>query len=87
MIYHVMQRGIRRMVIFSNQRDYEMFMVMLARELKRCQCKIHAYCLMTNHYHLLLETTEQAVWKFMKNLSHNYAQYYNSVNRWQGSHL
>ena len=54
-----MQRGIRRMEIFSNQRDYEM--LMLARELRRCQCKIHAYCLMTNHYHLLLETTEQGI--------------------------
>ena len=39
---------------------------------------------MTNHYYLLVETSEYEVWKFMKNLAHNYAQYYNSVNAFQG---
>lgn len=79
-----MQRGIRRKEIFSNEGDYGMFLTMLSRELERYQCKVHAYCLMTNHYHLLLETSEYEVWKLMKNLAHNYAQYFNSVNSYQG---
>ena len=79
-----MQRGIRRKEIFSAQNDYHMFLTILSKELKRNQCKLHAYCLMTNHYHLLVETSEYEVWKFMKNLAHNYAQYYNSVNAFQG---
>ena len=79
-----MQRGIRRKEIFSDQNDYHMFLSILSKELKRNQCKLHAYCLMTNHYHLLVETSEYEVWKFMKNLAHNYAQYYNSMNAFQG---
>ena len=54
-IYHIMQRGIRRKEIFTNQNDYYMFLTILAKELKRYQCELHAYCLMTNHYHFLLE--------------------------------
>lgn len=67
-----MQRGIRRKEIFSDQNDYHMFLSILSKELKRNQCKLHAYCLMTNHYHLLVETSEYEVWKFMKNLAHGW---------------
>ena len=79
-----MQRGVRRKEIFADQNDYYMFLSMLVKELERYQCKLHAYCLMTNHYHLLLETSESEVWKFMKKLAHNYAQYYNSANQFKG---
>lgn len=56
-----------------------MFLTILAKELKRYQCELHAYCLMTNHYHLLLETSEYEIWKLMKNIAHKYAMYFNSV--------
>lgn len=79
-----MQRGVRRKEIFTTENDYYMFLTILSKELNRYQCKLHAYCLMTNHYHLLLETSEYEVWKLMKNLAHNYAQYYNSENGYQG---
>lgn len=41
------------------------------------QCKIHAYCMMTNHIHLLLETSEDEIGRFMKCLSERYAMYFN----------
>ena len=79
-----MQRGIRRKEIFTNQNDYYMLLTILAKELKRYQCELHAYCLMTNHYHLLLETSEYEIWKLMKNIAHKYAMYFNSVYDFQG---
>lgn len=79
-----MQRGIRRQEIFTNDEDYGLFIALLKQELKRFNCVLHAYCLMTNHYHLLLETTDKEVWKFMKNLSQHYARYYNSKHSYKG---
>lgn len=77
-IYHIMHRGIRRKEIFSYDDDYLIFITYLMSELKRYNCTLHAYCLMSNHVHLLLQTSDEEVWKPMKNLAHNYAQYFNS---------
>lgn len=82
--YHIMHRGIRRTEIYSGDEDYQMFLVYLREEAERHKCGIHAYCLMTNHFHLLLETEEVEIWKLMKNLSHKYAQYYNSRYNYRG---
>lgn len=82
--YHIMQRGIRRQDIFKNDDDYHVFMSMLKGALEKFQCRLHAFCLMTNHYHLLLETDAIEIWTFMKWLAQNYALYYNSINGYSG---
>lgn len=82
--YHIMHRGIRRKEIFSNEEDYQMFLTYLKKEAERYGCLLHAYCLMTNHIHLLIETSNSEIWLLMKNLSHNYAQYYNSRHHYCG---
>ena len=79
-----MHRGIRRKSIFEEIIDYQVFLELLKRALEHYGCKIHAYCLMTNHIHLLLETGEQEVWKFMKYLSGCYAIYYNHKYLYSG---
>ena len=61
-IYHIMQRGIRRQEIYTTEGDYQYCLALLKKELKRYHCTLHAYCLMTNHYHLLLETSDKEVW-------------------------
>ena len=57
-IYHVMIRGINRQTIFEDNEDRYVFMT----ELKRCKelsdFRLHAFCLMPNHVHLLMETRE-----------------------------
>ncbi len=83
-LYHVMHRGIRRKEIFSHDADFQTFLAFLQAELERYSCTLHAYCLMTNHFHLLIETSHDEIWKLMKNLSHNYAQYYNSQHSYKG---
>ena len=83
-IYHIMQRGIRRNEIFENQTDYETFLTILQRYLVATGCTLHAYCLMTNHYHLLVQTGDIEIWKMMKGLAQEYAQYYNNAKSLSG---
>ena len=54
-IYHVIQRGIDRMVIFRDDDDRQMFLNLL--QLQVCESfKIYCYCLMDNHIHLLVKS-------------------------------
>lgn len=56
--YHVMCRGDRREDIFEDDQDREMFLATLAQAAQRAGWRVHAWVLMNNHYHLLLETPE-----------------------------
>ena len=55
-IYHVMDRGDRREDIFVNDVDRQDFLKTLAEACQKTGWKVHAYCLMRNHFHLVLET-------------------------------
>ena len=72
-----MERGIRRMEIFEDEYDYRVFNEILRDESKKKERTLHAYCLMTNHFHLLVETETIEIGKFMKDLAGKYAMYYN----------
>ena len=72
------------MEIFKRSLDYEIFLILLKKALERYGGRLHAYCLMTNHYHMLMETEQQEIWKIMKMISHQYAMYFNSVNGYKG---
>ena len=79
-----MERGIRRLAIFQDEMDFEVFLEILKKEAMEKECKIHAYCLMTNHFHLLVETGNVEIGKFMKNLAGKYAMYYNHKYSYKG---
>ncbi|MBE5916538.1 MAG: hypothetical protein E7273_06790 [Pseudobutyrivibrio ruminis] len=55
-VYHVMSRGNRQMPIFKDNSDYKQFMDYLAFVKEKHPFKLHAFCLMTNHFHLEIET-------------------------------
>jgi putative transposase len=57
-MYHVMSRGDRREKIFLNDVDRQDFIKTLAEACQKTGWQVHAYCLMPNHYHLVLETPE-----------------------------
>jgi REP element-mobilizing transposase RayT len=57
-IYHVMNRGDRREAIFEDDRDREIFMDRLAEACGKTGWQVHAWCLMPNHFHLVLETPQ-----------------------------
>ena len=75
---HVVQRGINRNACFFSETDYLTYLRYLASFSTRFNCSVHAYCLMTNHVHLLLTPhTPTACALLMKNLGQQYVQ---SVN-------
>jgi REP element-mobilizing transposase RayT len=55
-MYHVMSRGNRREAIFLDDVDRYDFLKTLAEACQKTEWQVHAYCLMGNHYHLVLET-------------------------------
>ena len=57
-MYHVMSRGDRREKVFLNAVDRQDFIKTLAEACQKTNWQVHAYCLMPNHYHLVLETPE-----------------------------
>jgi REP element-mobilizing transposase RayT len=57
-VYHLLDRGDRQEAIFRDNRDREQFLATLAEACKRTGWRVHAWVLMTNHYHLLVETPE-----------------------------
>ena len=79
-----MHRGVRREELFEEEMDYQVFLEILKSGLEKYECILHAYCLMTNHIHLLLETTDIEVGKFMKFLSERYAMYINHKYLYRG---
>jgi len=80
-IYHVTSRGNARQVIFLNGEDFADFLSVLASVVKRYHFLLHAYCLMDNHYHLLIETPEGNLSKGMRQLNGIYTQRFNQKHQ------
>ncbi len=73
-LYHVTARGNARQAIYRDDRDRARFLDLLAREIAQQQWRCYAYCLMANHYHLLLETPEPNLSQGMQRLNGAYTQ-------------
>lgn len=76
-IYHVTARGNRRQEIFRDESDYGQFLAFLADVVARHGWTCHAYCLMPNHYHLVLETPKDDLSVGMHRLNSLYAMWFN----------
>lgn len=76
-VYHVTARGNARQDIFLDEEDRELFLSVLERVVTRFHLLLHAYCLMNNHYHLLLETPEGNLSKALRQLNGVYTQAFN----------
>ena len=79
-IYHVTSRGDRREDIYDSDADREHFIKILGDVCQRFNWVCHAYCLMSNHYHLLIETPDANLSKGMRQLNGVYSQAYNRAN-------
>lgn len=76
-VYHVTGRGNARQNVFVDNVDQYNFLNLLAKGNKRYNWLCHAYCLMDNHYHLLIETPEGNLSKGMRQLGGVYTQSFN----------
>lgn len=83
-IYHVMSRGNRRSEIFLKDNDYELFLMYLKMIRDKLGFKIHSICLMTNHFHILIETETVELSKIMQKLLSMYAEEFNYIHGFTG---
>ncbi len=76
-IYHVMSRGNRREDIFKDDRDRERFLATLGEACAKTEWQVHAWCLMRNHFHLVVETPQANLVAGMKWLLGVYTKRFN----------
>jgi putative transposase len=76
-IYHVMNRGDQRDNIFKDDQDRQRFLVTLGEACAKTEWQVHAYCLMRNHFHLVIETPQPNLVAGMKWLLGVYTKRYN----------
>jgi len=76
-LYHVTSRGNARQDIYLSDGDRRRFLELLAREVAQQRWLCHAYCLMDNHYHLMIETPEANLSRGMARLNMSYSQWFN----------
>jgi REP element-mobilizing transposase RayT/DNA-binding MarR family transcriptional regulator len=76
-LYHVTCRGNARGKIFLIDSDRELFLQVLTQAVERFNWLCHAYCQMTNHYHLLIETVDPTLARGMRQLNGVYTQEFN----------
>jgi len=87
--HHIVNRGVARNNIYRCDEDKEKFLEILCKSCNTYKVNVHDYCLMDNHYHLLIETTRQNLSLFMRQINANYAIYFNKKYKrtghlWQG---
>jgi REP element-mobilizing transposase RayT len=80
-IYHVISRGNGRQRIFLTDRDRRTFLTRLAAAARRFALRCHAYCLMPNHFHLIVRVNELPLPRAMQQLNSAYAQWFNWRHR------
>ncbi len=84
--YHVTSRGNEQKDVFKSQKDRAKFLEYLASATFRYGALIHVYCLMSNHYHLLLETPAGNLSQIMRHINGAYTTYFN-IKRKRFGHL
>lgn len=81
-VYHISAYGVDRIQTFINDDDRDMFLKVFAATSAKLQWICHGFCLMNDHYHLLIETPEANLSKGMRQLNGVYTQHFNrSYNR------
>ncbi|MFZ2636698.1 MAG: transposase [Rectinemataceae bacterium] len=76
-LYHVINRGVEKRLIFLDDPDYRRFLSLVADQKAAFDFEVVAYCLMPNHYHLLLEMRAENLSSVFKRLGQGYTQYFN----------
>lgn len=82
--YHVTSRGNERKAVYRSQRDREKFFSYLASATERYRAVVHVYCLMDNHYHLIIETPSANLSQIMHHINGAYTTYFNTKHARSG---
>lgn len=83
-IYHVFLRGSSRQLIFEDDHDRRVFLHALALAIQEANASLYAYCLMGNHYHLIVRSSYDKLPDFAYKLNRTYATYFNARHNRKG---
>jgi putative transposase len=85
LIYHVLNRGVRRQALFLNSGDYKLFLRLLVGASHRFPVPLLAYCLMPNHWHFIVRPTQdKAISAYVQWLTSAHARYINASRAFTG---
>jgi len=87
--HHIVNRGVAKHKVYRSSEDKEKFLEIICKSCDTYKVNVHDYCLMDNHYHLLIETSTDNLSLFMRQINANYAIYFNKKYKrtghlWQG---
>jgi len=87
--HHIVNRGVARSKVYKTNEDKDKFLEIICKACRNYKVNLHDYCLMDNHYHLLIETTSNNLSLFMRHINSNYSIYFNKKYKrvghlWQG---
>lgn len=91
--YHIITRGVQKQIVFKCKNDFIKYLEIAKKAKRKYKILIYAYCLMSNHVHLLIETeSAKSMSKFMHWLNRRYSEYYNARYKlaghlWQGRYI
>ncbi len=76
--YHIINRGVNKREVFLEDSDKKFFIKLMCEFLNDYDVDLYAYCLMDNHYHLLIENKKQNYSEAMRQINSKYAQHFNA---------
>jgi putative transposase len=82
--YHAFNHGAGNLNVFNTDQQRHVFLALLQKMIKTYQIQIHAYCLMSNHYHLLIKTPQGNISDMMRDLMGSYARFFNKAEKRKG---
>ncbi len=87
--HHLINRGVAQLNVYKCKADKDKFLEILCKACREYKANVHDYCLMDNHYHLLIETKQDNLSLLMRQINSNYACYFNRKYKrvghlWQG---
>lgn len=87
--YHIINRGVEKRDVYLDDQDRKRFLKIIDENAAVYDFNIHSYCLMSNHYHLLMKTRKENLSSIMKQINSRYSIYFNrKIDRvgplWQG---
>ncbi|MBL4818744.1 MAG: transposase [Deltaproteobacteria bacterium] len=82
--YHIMNRGAARQPVFKSEVHYELFLEIMAEVSAVHGIEFHSYCLMGNHFHLLVRTPEDGLSEGMRDLIGLYTRKFNKMEKRDG---
>jgi len=83
--HHVMNRGVARRTVFENDRDVRYFLSRVARAARAGWIAVHAYCVLTTHFHLLVESRERGLSYAMRRIQNEYVRWFNRGRKRDGA--